>query len=52
MKIERIFAENNELKLEDIVKSIIKKTIDKKISIYYSNLKENHATSSKKGDVV
>lgn len=51
MKIERIFAKDDKLTLEGLVKDILKDKIDKKLKKYYPN-NTNHATSSKLGGVL
>ena len=51
MKIKRFFDENSQIKLENLVKELIKDRIDKEIKKYYS-ININHVTSSKNGGVL
>lgn len=46
MKVERVFNINSNLKLEDIVNSLVDERIDNFIKKYYSDDEVNFATSS------
>lgn len=52
MKIERIFKEHSNIKLEDIVKSIIDENLDKSISDFFKNLNIKEVDSIIKGDFI
>ncbi|MGL4569436.1 MAG: hypothetical protein ACRDCB_11865 [Clostridium sp.] len=51
MKIERIFEVEDSTTLQEILKSLFSEKIDKTIEAFYSTTKDNHTTSSQKGDV-
>ena len=50
MKIERTFNENSNIKLEDILKSIVDKHIDKCIDDFFKDLNIKEIESIRKGD--
>ncbi|HDR7656212.1 MULTISPECIES: hypothetical protein [Bacillus] len=52
MNIERVFNTKNEIKMEDIINSIINDKIDKIIENHYAFNKVNSTTSTKKGSDV
>lgn len=51
MKIERIFEIEDCVSLQEILVSLYNEKIDKTIESLYSTTKDNHTTSSQKGDV-
>lgn len=51
LQVERVFATDSTIKLEDIVNSILDEQIDNLIEKYYNPSKVNLVTSSKKEDV-
>ncbi|MDK0845893.1 hypothetical protein P5E44_06775 [Clostridium perfringens] len=50
MKIERVFNENSNIKLENIVKSIIDENLDKSIDEFFKSLNIKEIDSIIKGD--
>ena len=50
MKIEKVFKENSEIKLEDILKSIFDANIENNIANFFESLNIKEIDSIRKGD--
>lgn len=50
MKVERIFDEQSNIKIEEILDALLTELVDTYIEEQYNSI--NHTTSSNKGDVI